>query len=130
MPEVRPGRVLRPLTRPSPGFPRFLRPDEANSPLYQLFRLLEIMALGEWNPNNANPLQPSPGTYPSQHSSWSKIKLGWISNSSIRTVYPGNLTTISVHNLELPTPGTRAVKIPISVNSDGSLSYYLVEMRA
>src|SRR2546426_3534015 len=90
----------------------------------------EIMALGEWNPNNGNPLQPSPGTYPSQHSSWSKIKLGWISNSSIRTVYPGNLTTISVHNLELPTSGIQAVKIPISVNSDGSLSYYLVEMRA
>src|SRR3989475_8401467 len=88
------------------------------------------MALGEWSPNNANPLQPSPGTYPSQHSSWSKIKLGWISNSSIRTVYPGNLTTISVHNLELPTSGTQAVKIPISVDSDGSLSYYLVGMRA
>ncbi len=61
---------------------------------------------------------------------WSKNKLGWISNSSIRTVYPGNLTTISVRNLELPTSGTQAVKIPISVNSDGSLSYYLVEMRA
>ena len=90
----------------------------------------EIMALGEWNPNNGNPLQPSPGTYPSQHSSWSKIKLGWISNSSIRTVYPGNLTTIAVHDLELPTTGIQAVKIPISVNSDGSLSYYLLEMRA
>jgi M6 family metalloprotease-like protein len=90
----------------------------------------EIMALGEWNPNNANPLQPSPGTYPSQHSSWSKIKLGWISNSSMRTVYPGNLTTITVENLELPTAGIQAVKIPISVNSDGSLSYYLIEMRA
>jgi len=90
----------------------------------------EIMALGEWNPNNGNPLQPSPGTFPSQHSSWSKIKLGWISNSSIRTVYPGNLTTIPVWNLELPTLGIQAVKIPISVNSDGSLSYYLIEMRA
>jgi M6 family metalloprotease-like protein len=90
----------------------------------------EIMALGEWNPNNGNPLQPSPGTYPSQHSSWSKIRLGWISNSSIRTVYPGNLTTIAVQDLELPTAGIQAVKIPISVNSDGSLSYYLVEMRA
>ena len=90
----------------------------------------EIMALGEWNPNNGNPLQPSPGTYPSQHSSWSKIKLGWISNSSIRTVYPGNLTTIPVQNLELPTSGIQVVKIPISVNSDGSLSYYLIEMRA
>lgn len=90
----------------------------------------EIMALGEWNPNNGNPLQPPPGTYPSEHSSWSKIRLGWISNSSIRTVYPGNLTTIPVRNLELPTSGIQAVKIPISVNSDGSLSYYLIEMRA
>jgi M6 family metalloprotease-like protein len=91
----------------------------------------EIMALGEWNPNTANPLpHPSPGTYPSHHSSWSKIKLGWISNSSIRTVYPGNLTTVTVQNLELPTSGIQSVKIPISVNSDGSLSYYLIEMRA
>ena len=91
----------------------------------------EIMALGEWNPNIANPLpHPSPGTYPSHHSSWSKIKLGWISNSSIRTVYPGNLTTVTLQNLELPTSGIQAVKIPISVNSDGSLSYYLIEMRA
>jgi len=89
----------------------------------------EIMALGEWNPNNGNPLQPSPGTYPSQHSAWSKIRLGWISNSSIRLVYPGNMTTVTLQNLELPSVGIRAVKIPISVNSDGSLSYYLVEMR-
>ena len=89
----------------------------------------EIMSLGEWNPNNGTPL-PAPGTFPSHHSSWSKIRLGWISNSSIRTVYPGNLTTITVQNLELPTSGIQAVKIPISVNSDGSLSYYLVEMRA
>ncbi len=89
----------------------------------------EIMALGEWNPNNGNPLQPSPGTYPSQHSAWSKIMLGWISNSSVRLVYPGNMTTVTLQNLELPTVGIQAVKIPISVNSDGSLSYYLVEMR-
>jgi len=89
----------------------------------------EIMALGEWTPNNGNPLQPSPGTYPSQHSAWSKISLGWIANSSIRLVYPGNMTTVTLQNLELPTVGIQAVKIPISVNSDGSLSYYLVEMR-
>ncbi len=90
----------------------------------------EIMALGEWNPNNGNPSQPAAGTYPAQHSSWSKVKLGWISNSSVRTVYPGNLTTVSVQNLEWSTTGIQAVKIPISVGADGSLSYYLVEMRA
>src|SRR5216683_3190729 len=46
----------------------------------------EIMALGEWNPNNGNPLQPK--------------------------------------------AGTQSVKIPIAANQDGSLTYYLVEMRA
>ncbi|MBO0888849.1 M6 family metalloprotease domain-containing protein, partial [Candidatus Bathyarchaeota archaeon] len=90
----------------------------------------EIMALGEWNPNQGNPAQPPAGKYPSQHSSWSKLKLGWITNSSTRRVYPGNSTTITLHNLELSTSGIQAVKIPISVNSDGTLSYYLVEMRA
>src|SRR2546422_1647908 len=112
------------------GLPDLYDLTQQIDPVNNFVGYWEIMALGEWSPNNANPLQPSPGTYPSQHSSWSKIKLGWISNSSIRTVYPGNLTTISVHNLELPTSGTQPVTIPISVNSAGSLSYYLVEMRA
>ena len=90
----------------------------------------DIMALGEWNPNNGNPLQPTPGAYPAQHSAWSKIKLGWISNSSVPLVYPGNTTTLVLHNLEQPTAGIQAVKIPIAVNPDGTLSYYLVELRA
>jgi M6 family metalloprotease-like protein len=111
------------------GLPDLYDLTQQIDPVNNFVGYWEIMALGEWNPNNGNYLQPSPGSYPSQHSSWSKIKLGWISNSSIRTVYPGNLTTISVQNLELPTSGIQSVKIPISVNSDGSLSYYLVEMR-
>src|SRR5713101_2377305 len=112
------------------GLPDLYDLTQQIDPINNFVGYWEIMALGEWNPNNGNPLQPSPGAYPSQHSSWSKIKLGWISNSSIRTVYPGNLTTIPVRSLELPTSGIQAVKIPISVNSDGSLSYYLIEMRA
>src|SRR5213594_2248675 len=112
------------------GLPDLYDLTQQTDPANNFVGYWEIMALGEWNPNNGNPLQPSPGTYPSQHSSWSKIKLGWISDSSIQTVYPGNLTTIPVRNLELPTSGVQAVKIPISVNSDGSLSYYLIEMRA
>src|SRR5216117_1639646 len=111
------------------GLPDLYDLTQQIDPVNNFVGYWEIMALGEWNPNNANPLQPSPGTYPSQHSSWSKIRLGWISNSSIRLVYPGNMTTVTLQNLELPSVGIRAVKIPISVNSDGSLSYYLVEMR-
>jgi len=112
------------------GLPDLYDLTQQIDPVNNFVGYWEIMALGEWNPNNGNPLRPSPGTFPSQHSSWSKIKLGWISNSSMRIVYPGNLTTITVQNLELPTSGIHAVKIPISVNSDGSLSYYLIEMRA
>src|SRR5213592_1697212 len=111
------------------GLPDLYDLTQQIDPVNNFVGYWEIMALGEWNPNSGNPLQPSPGTYPSQHSSWSKIKLGWISNSSIRLVYPGNMTTVTLQNLELPSVGIRGVKIPISVNSDGSLSYYLVEMR-
>jgi M6 family metalloprotease-like protein len=90
----------------------------------------EIMALGEWNPNNGNPLQPRPGTYPSHHSIWSKIQLGFIPSSRIATVQPGQSANITLQNLESPTIGNQSVKIPIAANQDGSLTYYLVEMRA
>jgi M6 family metalloprotease-like protein len=111
------------------GLPDLYDLTQQIDPVNNFVGYWEIMSLGEWNPNNGNP-PPGPGTFPSHHSSWSKIRRGWISNSSIRTVYPGNLTTITVQNLELPTSGIQAVRVPISVNSDGSLSYYLIEVRA
>ncbi len=90
----------------------------------------EIMALGEWNPNNGNPLQPRPGTYPSHHSIWSKIQLGFIPSSRITVVQPGQSANVTLQNLESPTMGNQSVKIPIAANQDGSLTYYLAEMRA
>src|SRR5438046_9439714 len=39
------------------------------------------------------------------------------------------MTTVTLQKRELQSVGIRAVKSTISVNSDGSLSYYLVEMR-
>ncbi len=90
----------------------------------------EIMALGEWNPNNGNPLQPKPGTYPSQHSIWSKIQLGFVPSSRTAVVQAGQSANITVQNLETPTSGIQSIKIPIAANQDGSLTYYLVEMRA
>jgi M6 family metalloprotease-like protein len=90
----------------------------------------EIMALGEWNPNNGNPLQPKPGTFPSHHSIWSKLQLGFVSTSSMITVQPGQRANVTLENLESRTSADQAVKIPIAANSDGSLTYYLLEMRA
>jgi M6 family metalloprotease-like protein len=112
------------------GLPDLYDLTQQIDPVNNFVGYWDIMALGEWNPNNGNPLQPTPGTYPSQHSAWSKIKLGWISNSSILWVYPGDITTVTIHDLEQSTTGVQAVKIPVAVNPDGSLSYYLVEMRA
>jgi len=89
----------------------------------------DIMALGEWNPNTGNP-PPLPGTYPSHHSIWSKIQLGFIPSSRIATVQAGQSANVTLQNLESPTMGNQSVKIPIAANQDGSLTYYLVEMRA
>src|SRR5713101_306498 len=60
----------------------------------------EIMALGEWNPNIGNPLQPKPVTCPSHHSSWSKILLGVIPPSKIVTVKAGDRVNVTLQNLE------------------------------
>jgi M6 family metalloprotease-like protein len=90
----------------------------------------EIMALGEWNPNTGNPLQPKPGTYPSHHSIWSKIQLGFVPSPRVAIVQPGQSANITLQNLESRTTGNQSVKIPIAANQDGSLTYYLVEMRA
>jgi M6 family metalloprotease-like protein len=90
----------------------------------------EIMALGEWNPNTGSYSQPKPGTYPSHHSIWSKIQLGFVPSSRIATVQPGQSANITLQNLESPTSRNQSVKIPIAANQDGSLTYYLVEMRA
>src|SRR6267143_759663 len=90
----------------------------------------EIMALGEWNPNTGNPLQPKPGTYPSHHSIWSKLQLGFVPSSRMAIVQPGQSANITLQNLESRTTGNQSVKIPMAANQDGSLTYYLVEMRA
>src|SRR5216683_8264638 len=90
----------------------------------------EIMALGEWNPNNGNPLQPRPGTYPSHHSIWSKIQLGFVPSSRIAVIQPGQSANVTLQNLESSTVGNQSVKIPIAANHDGTLTYYLAEMRA
>jgi M6 family metalloprotease-like protein len=101
----------------------------------------EIMALGEWNPNNGLPCpgtSPCPGTYPALHSAWSKIQLGWLAGgqncgptiSGVCTVQSGTAANITLQNLEQPGAGIQAVKIPIAYNKDGTMTYYLLEMRA
>ncbi len=89
----------------------------------------EIMSLGEWNPNTGNPLI-APGTYPSLHSVWTKLQLGWLSGPQIANVTSGNAKNITLSNLEQSSTGVQVVKIPIAYNADGKMTYYLLEMRS
>ena len=100
----------------------------------------DIMALGEWNPNNGpSPPAPAPGTFPALHSVWSKIQLGWLSSSAqqcgpgslgVCTVSSGQAANLTMNNLEQPISGIQGVKLPVAFNRDGSMTYYLIEMRA
>ncbi len=112
------------------GLPDLYDVTQRIDPTNNFMGYWEIMALGEWNPNTGNPLGPQPGTYPSHHSVWSKIQLGFISSSNIANVSSGESKNITIQNLETQTSGIQAVKIPIAFNQDGTSTYYLMEMRA
>jgi hypothetical protein len=81
----------------------------------------DLMAEGSWNP------RPD-GTSPSHFTTWSKIKLGWITPSKIVQITQSNIqgglnATVLLGPEELAN-GTLAIKI---VLNNGS--YYLVEAR-
>jgi M6 family metalloprotease-like protein len=56
--------------------------------------------------------------------SYNKIKLGWITSAQVRTINPGESTTVELHELETKSSSCRAVKIPLSNGM-----YYLIESR-
>lgn len=80
-----------------------------------------LMDAGLWNG------QP-PGSSPSHMEAWSKIKLGWISGSSLGMANAGATSNFTIVPTELSANGTHAVEIPISSSSPPTL-YYLVEVR-
>jgi len=113
------------------GLPDLYDTTQQIDPNNQFVGYWELMGLGEWNPNNGlSPPAPGPGTYPSHMSAWSKTDLGFVPASRVATVQSGESANITVENLELQTSGFQAVKIPVAYDPDGSLTYYLVEMRA
>jgi len=63
--------------------------------------------------------------YVQHFSSWSKIKMGWLSPRAVVTVPWRANTTVTVDPLELPSSGVQAIKMSLW----GSDLYYLVEVR-
>lgn len=75
------------------------------------------MAGGSWN----GPWSDR-GSSPAHPVSWSKIKLGWVSD--VQTIDKGQIMQVLVDQLETNTSGIHAIKIQIT-----SHTYYLVEVR-
>jgi len=65
-----------------------------------------------------------PRRSPAGPSSFTKRRLGWIAESQVATVRPGEILSLKLDPLELPTSGNLVVKIPLSADR-----YYLIENR-
>ena len=76
----------------------------------------DLMGRGTWNGN-------PPGSSPAHMLAWSKIRLGWISESQIAVVRSGVIVNVTLSAIEL-NGTTLAVKIPITDST-----YYLIEHR-
>jgi len=76
----------------------------------------ELMAKGVWNGN-------PPGSSPAHMLAWSKIRLGWISESQVAVVSSGVISNVTLSPIEL-NGTTLAIKIPLT-----DRTYYLVELR-
>ncbi len=84
------------------------------------------MYQGLRNPMNSPPIPP--GTYPSEFMAWNRMSLGFLPLSQIAVVERGQSATVTLNDLEEPTSGIQAIRIPIGNNSV-SHWYYFVELR-
>ena len=78
--------------------------------------------MGEWDVMSCNNCPYRPGT--PGISSWTKLRLGWLEPSKIRTVSPGEKVEVVLGSLEDASSQTMVIKIPLT-----DTTYYLVENR-
>jgi M6 family metalloprotease-like protein len=81
-----------------------------------------IINMGYWDPMSCHFYQrelPPPGV-----SSWTRLRLGWLDASKVRTVSPGQTAEVLLGPLNDASAQTLAIRIPLSPTS-----YYLVENR-
>jgi hypothetical protein len=80
------------------------------------------MHMGAWDPMSCNQCLQRPGI-PGM-SAWTKLRLGWIDESKVRTVNAGERVEVSLGPLTDATAKTLAVRLPVTAQT-----YYLVENR-
>ncbi len=76
-------------------------------------------------PNNASIPK---GTYPSEFMAWNRMSIGFLPLSQIAVVDRGQSATVTLDDLEKPTTGTQAIRIPVG-NDSMYHWYYFVELR-
>lgn len=90
-------------------------------PLRETF-LDAIINMGFWDPMSCHYYKrdlPPPGI-----SSWTKLRLGWMDQSQVRTVKRGETAEVTLGALQDASAGTVVIRIPLSATT-----YYLVENR-
>lgn len=78
--------------------------------------------MGDWDVMSCNNCPQRPGT--PGISSWTKLRLGWLEPSKIRTVSPGEKVEVTLEPLEDASSQTMVIKIPLT-----DTTYYLIENR-
>jgi hypothetical protein len=78
--------------------------------------------MGAWDPMSCGYCQQLGGV--PGFSSWTKLRLGWIDRSKVRTVLPGKTVEVTLGPLEQESSSTFAIRIPVTHSE-----YYLVENR-
>ncbi|MBW0004471.1 MAG: hypothetical protein JO216_13380 [Hyphomicrobiales bacterium] len=78
--------------------------------------------MGAWDPISCGRCLQLPGA--PGITSWTKLRLGWLDQTKVRTVNPGETADITLGALEDGSSPTLAIRLPV-----GPTAYYLVENR-
>jgi len=81
-----------------------------------------IINLGYWDPMSCHYVKRE--LPPAGISSWTRLRLGWLSESRVRTVLPGEPAEVLLGPLEKASSAVAAIRIPLS-----DTRYYLIENR-
>ena len=75
----------------------------------------DLMGHGFWANN---------GSTPAELTSWSRIRLGWMTETRLTEVNATESKTVDIEQLETSSDGVKAVRLPVS-----RYTYYLIEVR-
>lgn len=114
---------------------QFQRFDEVGNPLAITLGhsngavLPGMVPVDWWDPMYQGLRNPNgTGTEPAEYMAWTRMSIGFLPPSQIAVVERGQSATVTLQDLEDPTSGYQAIRIPIE-NTSLYHRYYFVELR-